>query len=959
MTIHAQLSRLQAIMNLSPSENLMEETERICASEPACRLFWCERLEKIEWFPLMVKRNWFTNPPNIMRDGDKITYPLWVESVLLFRFAKRIPSEIANVLVATPPSDNARVADQIFRIAAEFRQISDIRLVREKIRSVLKDHRPTARLWLVDLLRNWMNAGAADDVIKLLPQVLVFDPGDKESVIHPTDAWELGEIDQHVLAPLASTAGKELVTILSSVLDKLIGRERREDVTSTSVWLEDFLSRREYGHEKESIIVLRIYAASRDLIERDHEEAAIWVNDFLCSYVGALFQRLRWQLYCDFPQYFLNQARYEVLQRIPQMSRVPHGFEFRNMIDIFAKRDGSKFLSDEELSRIVEAVSKGPLDEGGKIDAHEGYVARFRAKQIDPFRTLLKDKQLFALRNETGEEVKFRPEDYKPFQLTGESHVVEQRSPVTKDALAKLPDDELWELLNTWSPDPQRRTDKWWIEEGVDGLATTFAEAVELNRSRFSARTKWWEKLKRPAFFWRLLDRALVTENALEPNDDSWATWFGLCEFVVRQQPIERPDEKGTAEDTSALYPTWKYARWSAARLIERALKYKGGPPPQYAEEIANLLKKLSSEEDPRVEEIEKSWSSSSFDWLSKGINSAAGTAIEGLLLFALWQKKLFPKEHAPAWVTEVLSKQLTKENQSPAIFAVLGSQLPLLASLFPEWCKNHHDTVFPFRDRQAHAEAALLSHLGYNNPNGLVIAAFPTMLDHALRVVNFEEQQGRRTAAREEMPVRLGYHIAYYYWNALPEEGVAERRLDEFFQKAPAPVRGRLIAEIGRIFKRAPSESDELTKRVRALWEKRSAVISDKLARDPALLDEFAPELASFSYWVGNECFDAAWRLARLMQILKLSKKSPDAFDLLEALDKLSADPNNLKSVMRCLLSLTEKFSDNLRWSIREEHLKGMLKRGLQSTDSQVRTLAESARDNLLKEGLFIYQDV
>jgi hypothetical protein len=268
----------------------------------------------------------------------------------------------------------------------------------------------------------------------------------------------------------------------------------------------------------------------------------------------------------------------------------------------------------------------------------------------------------------------------------------------------------------------------------------------------------------------------------------------------------------------------------------------------------------------------------------------------------------------------------------------------------------RHH---FPFRVQPVHAEAAVLSHIGYNNPSGAVVSAFPTLLDDALNIVKLEEQQGRKIAAREDIPVRLGYHIAYYYWNALPEEETSQRRVDEFFRNASAPVRGRLIAEIGRIFKRVGSGADDLTRRVRRLWEKRLSVISDAVARDPAQLQEFAPELGSFSYWVSSECFDAAWRLSRLAQTLELLNKSPDAFDLLEALDKLSADPNNLQSVMKCLQLLTQKFSENLRWSAREEHLEEMLKRGLQATDPQTRTLAESARDNLLKQGLFIYQDI
>ena len=104
MTIHAQLSRLQAIMKLPPSETLMDEVDEICSAEPASKLFWCERLENVKWFSLLVKRKWFSNPPSITREGEMIIHPAWPESVLLLRFAKRIPTAVAKALAVIPQS---------------------------------------------------------------------------------------------------------------------------------------------------------------------------------------------------------------------------------------------------------------------------------------------------------------------------------------------------------------------------------------------------------------------------------------------------------------------------------------------------------------------------------------------------------------------------------------------------------------------------------------------------------------------------------------------------------------------------------------------------------------------------------------------------------------------------------------------------------------------------------------
>src|SRR6266536_153003 len=169
MTIHAQLSSLQEIMNLPPSEDLMNEVERICAGESACKLFWCERLKNPAWFPLMVRRSWFATAPNISREGAVIVHPGWVESIVLLKFAKLLPTDVATVLASIPSCDNPRVGDQIIRISAEFGKVQDIRIVRERVSAILEDRTRSERLWLLDMLGNWLDAGAAEEVIELLP----------------------------------------------------------------------------------------------------------------------------------------------------------------------------------------------------------------------------------------------------------------------------------------------------------------------------------------------------------------------------------------------------------------------------------------------------------------------------------------------------------------------------------------------------------------------------------------------------------------------------------------------------------------------------------------------------------------------------------------------------------------------------------------------------------------------
>jgi hypothetical protein len=154
-------------------------------------------------------------------------------------------------------------------------------------------------------------------------------------------------------------------------------------------------------------------------------------------------------------------------------------------------------------------------------------------------------------------------------------------------------------------------------------------------------------------------------------------------------------------------------------------------------------------------------------------------------------------------------------------------------------------------------------------------------------------------------------------------------------------------------------NSSSELIKRAQLLWDKRFSFITTELRRDPSLLSNFASELESFCEWVEDDCFESRWRLARLSAVLELLERSPGTSDLAKTLEKLSDDPNNLRAVIRCVQLLTEKFSDPFRWSMRGDDLKTTIKRGLLAEDPETRSMAESARDNLLRHGLFVYQEI
>ena len=149
------------------------------------------------------------------------------------------------------------------------------------------------------------------------------------------------------------------------------------------------------------------------------------------------------------------------------------------------------------------------------------------------------------------------------------------------------------------------------------------------------------------------------------------------------------------------------------------------------------------------------------------------------------------------------------------------------------------------------------------------------------------------------------------------------------------------------------------MVQRIQRLWDNRFATVSEQIATHPDVLDTFVPELEGFVEWVEVNSFDPRWRLTRFAETLELLPSSPESLDLAKTLDQLSSNHENLPYVMRCAELLTKKMGDRFRWSIDQADFKEMLKRGLRATDPPTRAMADSARDNLLRNCLFAYQDV
>jgi hypothetical protein len=141
-------------------------------------------------------------------------------------------------------------------------------------------------------------------------------------------------------------------------------------------------------------------------------------------------------------------------------------------------------------------------------------------------------------------------------------------------------------------------------------------------------------------------------------------------------------------------------------------------------------------------------------------------------------------------------------------------------------------------------------------------------------------------------------------------------------------------------------------------IWEQRFAAISEALTSRNAG-EEYDDELAEFTDWLRCECFEFSWRLEQAMKAIGLLPRAPRSHYLLESIVQLGKQPDRLMGVLEILSALIGKPSDELRWSVQPKELAPVISSGLGSKDAKTRSLAEKARDGLLKLGFFDFLDV
>jgi hypothetical protein len=977
MKLKEELQLLRAAAHsLQAVENPNDCLALVLKGSPYDQMFFSE-LSDPTWLAPLRTAGVFQRLPKTATRGDMVYYPRHVPLIGLTKLAVRAPADVVSILEILQVPDNPQVHDQIMRVIAAIDDASFAPRLVPVLEKLFSTKFGSEWIWLDDILKKWLKRGAEKPCVDALRAALKRIAGDLGDPRNRED-WYINNIDREVISRLAERRQFEVAELLFDILRIWARSERKRlaadpaDESGTraaadpdydypwTYWLEQFGAPRTGLHDFEHTLAQRLYSTGRLIFESADSGAIERFDKMLRVDRWHLFRRMRWQLYADFPSLTLQPARYDVLERIPRLGEAAarHNYEFAAMLEAHVNYHGPAFLSGSEVNAFVRSVLSRPTeDEIANEDLR--YRERFEQLQLYPIRKLLAGDALQRFKELSGDGLEVRTDAYKPFSSSGgQARAVEHVSPMSSSDLAKMPDAELWAFLNTWVPSRERwDSSKWWVEQDVGALGLEFAKLVESEPSRFAPEKAWWHNLQRPQILSRLLERATTRiekasakEEVRQPTTSEWRNWFGIATWIT--------DRRATASEIVTSKPDsqdWNWPGIVVVKFLRAVLQIENSQMRIFRPQVAALIRKLVEDPDPILTEVRRPQIS---EWLTTGINSVRGTAVEALFELALTQKKDETINNPEPWIFDLIAHRLRVVDESPAIFAIVGARLRLAVHLFQDRLRSEPELLLP-NSRRDHRASLLMAHVLYDGPMSAIVETLPNLPVDALECL---EQLDQQRDQQRDFGSRLGVHLSFYYWNGtFCDQVTADNILDHFFEVAKPQVRANTIGEIARIFTQSGpvAEHAELYRRTLNLWDRRFSQIEAMIEAEGSSASGFYEELSEFMRWLDCECFALDWRFDRILKAIRRMDRAPRSYTLMETLDRLAATPELLHRTIVILHAVISKRTDEMMWGYREEKLKPLLEKGLGASDRETVRLTEEVQERLLRDGFLEYVDI
>jgi hypothetical protein len=908
---------------------------------PASHEYFFEQLDDPSWLKSLAAMGFFKDAPPPERSEDWVRYPAWSESRYLVRVASQAPDEVLALARKIRPTENPRVHQNIFEIAAQLPGPMAAEVARKETEWLgsYTGHIVGIPSAAVPLLAHLANEGKAKDAFNLAGALLAITPTGKpwsgrDAARARMSEYEYAQVINGAWPALIQADPRRALNFLCDRLAEAIhaGDDDADETDLTYVWRRAVENHAQnVGHSLLDTLV----DAVRDYSLRVAQAPGDWqiAMAVLNARPEPIFGRIA---------LYLLRVEGSTDDVVPALTdhalayEMPYWHEYGELL-----RDRFADLTDEQRDAVLTTIARGPESEmtpwrEERGDTTDDLQRTDRICRVERY-VLIADQltgkhrqEYEALREEFGERE-------HPTFLMYTGSWTGPTSPYLEADLAELDPEQVVEKLRDWQPgsDPQTPS--------PEGLGRVLQGAVAARPADFAEIANEFVGLD--ATYVRGLLAGLV-DAARADKPFGWRPVIELSAWV-----LERPTTGADAGAYMDRDPHWGWARKQVASLLSQAFGQGPAEAPQSEREtIWRLLAALTDDHDPTpAQEVRNN--GEGMDPATLAINTTRGEAMHAVVRYVLWvERELGDGEQAGGLgfapeAKAVLERHLNVAvDPSLAIRAVYGQWFPQFVRLDADWARQLAPLVFPASpDLDAQFDAAWSAYVMFNAPYTDVFAVLKEAYAHAVEKTGERGNDPPRSDSPEE---RLGAHlVTYRVLEATAAEG--SDLFESYWRAAGSALRKQVLTQAGWSLERSPKLAPEIGARFTELWE---WVFAETSASD-------RDALAGFGAWLGAPTMDGGWLLQEAQAVLDLGVHLDPNFVVYRAVARLASEhPRKAVAVLRGMV-----VTDAEGWSLHgsADEARETLRHGLATEDVDARREVEELVHLLGARGMTEFRDL
>lgn len=938
--------------------------------------YFFSQLNLPDWIQPLWAAGMFRSPPEPIREGEYIQFPIWPESRYLARMAPHAPKVVLDVILKIPPTDNVRVHEDLAAAVLTMPADMAARWITIETKWVKQQEQiffyllPERLGTLVEQLAKEEQTKAAIGLAKalfaVLPDKRMTEGSDEEQprLLSPEprarfDLWNYEQILKKNIPGFVTAAKEDAFKLLCNLLEVAIrlsrnSAENKRPEDYSYIWrpqIEEQERNRRY--DLKNLLISAVRDAAEQLARTNSVPVPSLVQS-LERHPWHIFHRISLHLLRRFP----DAVPQLVVERLTTQTLLQPAWSQNEYRQLLKERFLS--FSPQERDKWLHLIEEGPIldsDITGEPSSHdfiEQYAVKWRRERLAPVVDYLPENWRLQ-HQEWCEDLSSYQTDVEPISFSWGD---ESPNPKSAEDLSLMSTEDIVDFLKTWQS----------VENPVgpfrEGLRQTLKTMVTSAPERFAADATLWKGLH-PTYIYALLS-GLNDAVRQKSSSVSWPPILNLCQWVTTQHPEDAEDQReGIDIDIG-----WNSTRRAVAYLLSDGVRSDGNRV-EISYELRTLvwavIKSLTNDPDPTPEH-EARYGGSNMDPATLSINATRGQAMHTVIRYALWVRKHIEKEQngierlkrgfvEMPEVCEVLEAHLDPaQDPSLAIRSVYGQWFPWLVLLDQKWATDHVAKIFPTEESQAGLRnAAWETYITFCDAYD---SAFGLLHEEYCHAIGGLGALHTRRVGRDAPDQRLAEHLMILYWRGQISLVEQTGLLSLFYEKASPTLQSHAIEFIGRNLSRGKeSVPPEIIDRLKILWDWRFTAIQS--AKSPV---SHSAELVAFSSWFSSGKFDNNWALPRLTQVLKiLEQAKPDRWPAIELVaERLAILAQSVPhQSVECLDLMVKAAREPWYIDTWKNHARTILSTGLQNPAPQTRELAEDLVNRLMALGHFEFRNL